>query len=161
YRIAKMPGRIALIVRELSNVHELQRGLTKLHDRVGALSWHVSALQEQQEKVLTLVERTAQQAATASRVGESGPASGATKPSLPTLSDGIEARLDKLSSTQVQTHQLVADTSHTVIALHEKCDRFQQDLSARVAGLNPVVHAGENLVISRIDDFIMAFPAEE
>jgi len=76
-----MPGRIALIVRELSNVHELQRGLTKLHDRVDALSWHVSALQEQQEKVLTLVERTAQQAATASRVGESGPASGATKPS--------------------------------------------------------------------------------
>ena len=120
YRVVKLPGRVALIARQLQEVYDLQVGLTKLHDRVDALSLHVSALQQRQEKVLSLLESEAQ-----------------------------------------QLHTIASNASNTLVALHEKYDSYQQDLCARVDAIKPVIHAGEDLVISRIDDFIMAFPAEE
>jgi FkbM family methyltransferase len=166
YRVIKLPGRVALIVKELQKVHELQVGLTKLHDRVDALSWHVAALQERQETAMRAAERAAESAARQqqvieSKVDEMATAAGATTPTLYPLFSSLESRLGELSTGLARTQGLVADVSQVLVALHEKSDRYQQELYARFGTIKPIFHAGENLIISRVDNLIMAFPGEE
>ena len=55
----------------------------------------------------------------------------------------------------------LAGCAENVVHLHEKTDLYAQMLRARIDAHPPVVHAGEDLVITRIDGFLMAFPAEE
>ena len=45
--------------------------------------------------------------------------------------------------------------------LQGRSQEFAHQLSTGIAGLKPIIHGGENLIVSQVDGFIMAFPAEE
>jgi FkbM family methyltransferase len=152
YRLIKLPGRVALIVRQLNNVYEMQVGLTRLHDRIDALAWHISALQERlsatSDAGLRAIERSSDQVASAIRV-------------LQIHSDSMDTRLKDLASGERTMQGTLAESERVLVALHEKSDRYQQELRGLFGAIKPIINAGDNLLISRVGDFIMAFPAEE
>jgi FkbM family methyltransferase len=162
YRVIKLPGRVALIVRQLQNVYELQVGLTKLHDRVDALSWHIAALQERQEPALRAAESAARQVQVIeSKVDEIATTAHVTTQTLRAMSKNLESSRGELTAGQGRVHGLATESLQVLVALHEKSDRYQQELRALFRTIKPIIHAGDNLIISRVDDLIMAFPAEE
>jgi FkbM family methyltransferase len=162
YRVIKLPGRIALIVSQLQTIHEQQARLLTLHDRVDALSWHVAALQERQEGAHRKTDTVAMHVQTIevdlARIANSVDATAMQSWSQ---LDRIESGLRDSKSALVQTHGQLSDSAQVLVALHEKVDRYQQDLHERFKSIKPVISGGDNLIISRVDDFIMAFPAEE
>ena len=127
YRLIKLPGRVALIVRQLQTLQEHVNVLARLHERLDAQSWTLAAIQTEMSGRLTSIEAAAQDSKAASQRASS------------------------------QT----ADSAHALVALHEKSDRYQQELYARFAAIKPVIHAGGDLIVSRVEDFIMAFPTDE
>lgn len=135
YRLLKLPGRIALIVRQLEMLRGQVQNLDRLHDRIDALSWHLSYLEQRS-------------AAGADRLEDQMK-----------LLEGALTGEFQLNSRALQ--RAVSDTAQTVVALHEKTDRYQIEINQRVRAIKPVIHAGDNLIVSRVDDLIMAFPAEE
>lgn len=80
---------------------------------------------------------------------------------LGTRSDSIDARLEQVVSSCSEIRDSLGESARMLVALHEKSDRYSQAVRAQIEAVKPVICAGENLVISRIDGFIMAFPAEE
>ena len=135
YRLLKLPGRVALIVRHLETLQEQVHGLARLHERIDALSWHISALDQR--------------------------FSGASERFELQL-EALRVRLANDEDKSSQTlYRLLSDNAQTLVALHEKTDCYQAELYQRFRAIKPVIHAGDNLIVSRIDDLIMAFPAEE
>jgi FkbM family methyltransferase len=146
YRLLKLPGRIALIVRQLETLQGQVQDLTRVHERIDALSWHMSALEqrsaagaERLEELLKLIEERLEERFRL-----------------------IEGRLvGEAERSSRALHRAVSDTAQTLIALHEKTDRYQIELNQHFRAIKPVIHAGDNLIVSRVDDLIMAFPSEE
>jgi FkbM family methyltransferase len=163
YRVLKMPGRVASIAQRIENVYELQVGLTRIHDRLDSLSWHVSALRELQQAAVGAADKatTSLQAAQRTlgaidaRIGQ------LEKRRYPTAVDAGRHAGAAAASDPERFRRDVAELSRMLVLLHEKSDRYAKNLHTRLEAIQPVIHAGHNLVISRVDGFIMAFPAEE
>ena len=73
----------------------------------------------------------------------------------------LRSRSDRMDVRQEEIWKALSDSSRTLVALHEQGQHSAQKLSTQIEALKPVIHAGENLIISQVDGFIMAFPAEE
>jgi FkbM family methyltransferase len=163
YRIIKLPGRVALIVRQLNSLQDGQATVSQLHYRLDALSWHVAALQERLEPALRASEQAAH-----------------TVIDLQTASRDTRSQLDEAREHAKQASALARQTRDSVlalhqvmkgataqqlleilVALHEKSDRYQNEVRESLHRIKPIFHAGDNLIISRVGDLIMAFPAEE
>ena len=65
------------------------------------------------------------------------------------------------SDRQEELYNGLLESSRTLIAVQERGEQSAQKLSSQIEAVRPVINAGENLIISQVDGFIMAFPAEE
>jgi FkbM family methyltransferase len=162
YRLIKLPGRVALIVRQLQIIQEQQSALAQLHGRIDALSWQMSALQERQEAAVQAFESVAKQTQlSAQEIDDVRVWGHQVRENVGALRAEIVSPLHDLVSSQHVTTRSLAEAADVLVALHEKKDRYQQELRSMFGAINPIICAGDNLVISRVGDFIMAFPAEE
>jgi len=182
YRLIKLPGRVALIVMQLNKLDEIQTGLSKLETKTDSLAWKWRGLDEVESSLLKLAVKTESLAGkwqrledfegSLSMLAAKSDSLAAQLSALQTVDENTARAVDAtLRATQESTAHVLAGISETtdlargvtpvLVALHEKTDRYQAALHAQIMAIKPVIHAGENLVISCIDDFIMAFPAEE
>lgn len=73
----------------------------------------------------------------------------------------LRGRSDHSEGRQEAMWKSLAESSRMLEALQGRSQDFAHELSTRIAALKPIIHGGENLVVSQVDGFIMAFPAEE
>ena len=73
----------------------------------------------------------------------------------------LQAHSNTTAALQEDIRKALADSLRTLGKLSERGDFFFNKFFSEISTVKPVIHAGQNLIISRIDDFIMAFPAEE
>jgi len=171
YRVLKLPGRVALIVRQLHRLDTIEGSIAHLNQRMDNLAWHVDAMRTANETTLRVADTAVTNWSTFARALEE-----AMEGLQMHLEESVKMWSSSASSvehavTALQTHfdrigQHIETlpsphTDSLLTALHQKSDAYQQELRDRLAGMRPVIHAGDNLVITRVDGFIMAFPAEE
>jgi len=116
--------------------------------RIKQMPWRV---QQCEEGVQTLLVNTAN-----------------TQHALETLKSSIESLKSDTNSlkSDIATVGQVADSvsSHLaslLVQLHEKTDSYVLTINDKLDRIKPVICAGNNLVITNVDGFIMGFPAEE
>ncbi len=73
----------------------------------------------------------------------------------------LRIRSDSAETRQEEIDKSLFDASRLLSALHETSNDYAKQFLTRTQAIRPVINAGDNLVISQVDGFIMAFPAEE
>lgn len=144
FRTLKMPSRLLRVEHKLVILDDLVGRMAALQDANKALLRDLIMLHElgaaQSEKLDQLRAMAA-----GTRV----------------LEERLAASVTNLAASATNLTHLVTDSATKLVWLHEKSDRSTQILSSQIGSINPVMHAGRDLVIGRSDGFIMAFPAEE
>jgi FkbM family methyltransferase len=137
FRALKMPSRLL----------RLEHKLVILDDLVGRMA----ALQDANKALLRDLIT----------LHELGAAQSEKLDQLRAITAGTRGLEERLTASVTNLTHLVTDSATKLVWLHEKSDRSTEFLSSQIRSINPVMHAGRDLVIGRSDGFIMAFPAEE
>ncbi len=69
----------------------------------------------------------------------------------------INVMISQISRIESENYHL----NSLIVALHEKTDSYTKTLYGKMEAYRPLLYAGQNCMVKRIDDCIMAFPAED
>jgi len=73
----------------------------------------------------------------------------------------LHQKVDALSTNIGLINQTIGTVSANVVSLHEKTDSYTLTLNMKLDNIKPIVNAGNNLLLTRVDEFIMGFPSED